>query len=335
MNVGFPKNVRTQILRPSLRFAHGVMLLALISALLLSALSPTLAEDDPSTTPARRQIKRERIIGHAYKRGVRIPGDITLAERTWTRDGHLSYAALLTSNDPGTLSDEKTSSLATFIHARASKTVTSYTYDERGRLSEESMSAYGSRYSTVYTYDPTHQRSGAVHYEAGRVTGNRVCALDLHDSVISECEFDKTNQPLTADSVTFDTEHRRVGETHLTFGDGGRLISQSARSYTYDDRSRLTGQFEESAGNLIGTKRYVYNGQESKPAALIAGECSSAFVYDDHGQLIQEKVSYSGATRGYRQFEYDVEGNLVRETSYNAKEELVDEMLHQIEYWQQ
>ena len=314
------------------------MLLAILTAASLLLASDSRMGDHPSATAqSQKQIRHERQIGRAYKRGARIPGEVALGERAWNRDGKLIMVSSLTANDLATISEERTSYIEAYLHSRTARSVTAYKYDTEGRLIEETNTAFGQTYRTEYLYDASGRRIGAKHFESGHVSGSALRAFDTSDSLVSLCEFDKNKEPLTADSITFDAQHRRIAEIRLNFGEGGRLVSQSAHRYTYDDQGRIASQSEEAGGSQTGIKRFEYEGTSRQPARIVDGEHVWSFEYAhgdaNSGKLVKETETYAGKTRGFRRFEYDNAGNLTRETVYNAKDELVDEIVHEIEYW--
>lgn len=310
------------------------MLRALFVTLTLAAFVPQHANSQ-SPLPI---VRLDRQSGFAYKHGTRLPGKIALGEQTYTREGRPLTILAITAGGTNVISDDRVSSLEGYLHTRTSTTKTTYRYDPAGRVTEITHSSLGVIYRTTFTYDSIAEErsthlSHATHFDGNRISGYRITLYDKADSIVSVCEFDKNHKLLTADSITYDGAHQRVSETHLSFGDGERLLNGNAKQYQYDDAGRLSGISFEAGGQLNGTERYTYDGASVLPVSLIEGEREWRYKYNATGQLVEEIEIDGGKTDGYRRFEYDNQGSLVRETSYNAKEQMVDEILHEVQYW--
>lgn len=282
---------------------------------------------------AHRQIKHERRIGRAFKRGTPTGTPINLGERSWTRDGRIASIVTLNATGTGELSEDKVSSLARYLNSRTTRSEIAYTYDAAGHVTEERSSSLGVSYLTKCAYDTATHLWQGVHYDGGKISGYRITLYDSADSIVSICEFDKTHMLLSADSVTFDGAHRRVKETRIEFGKGERVIAGDSRMYTYDDAGRLISVEMESGGRTYATHHYSYDAANAAPAALLDGDRELRYKYDADGRMVEESETYAGKTMGYRRFEYDEYGSLVRENSFNAKEQLVDQITYELQYW--
>jgi YD repeat-containing protein len=282
----------------------------------------------------QRQIKQDRRIGRAFKRGVRVPGEVVLGERTWTRDGKPEAILSVTTDDVGTISDERTSFVVGLLRGHTARRTTNYKYDDSGRLIEETKSAFGATYRTVYQYgEGTGIRTGAVHYDGGKPSGSSEFVFDANDSIVSLTEYDRKHELLSTLSVTYDAHHHRSSEIKSNYGLGEKLESEAVRRYAYDDHGRLTEAIVETDGIQTGIRRYAYDGENSKPSAISEGTTTWKFVYDKKDRVVLESEYFAGNPRGYRRFEYDADGSLIRETSYNADDQLIDEIVHNVEYW--
>ena len=70
------------------------LLFVLGSALPSNRILPSSFSTIKSEAPAAHQLKHERRIGRAFKRGSPIGTPIVLGERSWTRDGRIALRRL-------------------------------------------------------------------------------------------------------------------------------------------------------------------------------------------------------------------------------------------------
>ena len=235
---------------------------------------------------------------------------------------------------------------------RAARVTTTYTYDEQGRLEEESSwnNIMGSsRY--LYQYDAdgllilkkhlvnrfSTQESVDDWTDYQYDSEGKCIKYTYHTSSSSmtdhmyaggTCEYDEKGR-LTRDyyvifrssiyttkEYTFDEQGNLLIMDVLSNGQSSDRSYESCERYTYmynEEGIRIGGKMVRSQGS-VGS--YDRNGKETGTEKV--------FSYDDRGYLIRELDMHAGVITGWISYEYDQYGNLVLEQYYNADGELTD-----------
>lgn len=174
---------------------------------------------------------------------------------------------------------------------------TSYRYDRRGHVREQTRSIHGSSYTLTYRYDGNGNLA-AIGYPSGRLV---------------TYGFDASDRPRT---VAADGTALVQSVSYLPFGPSTRieLANGTAQTQTYDARYRLLTNRLESATGAIADYAYTHDkaGQVTSIRDLAAPAFDRTFVYDDLGRLI---TANSGTGLwGSGSYTYDALGNVTAAT---------------------
>jgi RHS repeat-associated protein len=174
---------------------------------------------------------------------------------------------------------------------------TTFTYDNRGNVVEESRVVGGLTYVTKYTYD-TADNLVQMAYPSGRLVNY---ARDTLGRVISvTTQASSTGTPFT---VVSDIEYKPFGPiASLTYGSG------LTRTLSYDSDYRLTSLATEDADTDVQGLTYGYDDASNitsiDDALATSPSRDQTFTYDDLYRLTQAVGAY-----GTIDYDYDAVGN--------------------------
>lgn len=189
--------------------------------------------------------------------------------------------------------DESTFGIGRLTRLTDESGVSTYAYDRRGLLREESKSIGATTYTTRYGYDRDGNRS-RVTYPSGRVV---------------DYGHDFAGRPV---SVTSGATTIVSSATYLPFGPLKQTVmgNGTTRTSSYDDRYRMSTNALAGPGGAIASYSYGYDavGNVTSIVDLLAPGYNRAFEYDDLSRL---SVANSGASLwGTGGYTYDAMGNL-------------------------
>lgn len=180
-----------------------------------------------------------------------------------------------------------------------------YRYDEKGNL-VSAKAAYipGDTYWYYYEYD-----------ESGNKTSEK---QTLEDGVTVDDSCTKTE-------YKYDKNGRIVRESYF---EGADTKEKYGNSYEYDENGRLIAEMHRWVGKTESKKVYEYNdaGELVKKSCYDASgnlECKYLYTYNDRKCISVHCVSSNGEENSSFTYEYDSEGNAIKEKYVSENEVLV------------
>jgi len=201
-----------------------------------------------------------------------------------------------------------------------------YTYNEGGQLIEEMLEegdGFISEHKTM-EYDP----EGKLH------------KIRLHymDDSFDETSFLYDSNGRVIERSITDSDGEAGNRTVLTY-EGDLLVSEleydqegeiiSGKRFTYDDQGNLLTEEEEGAENFRLSHTYDENGKRSvsrkynEEGQLVE---KHTYTYDDQGRTVEVKDESRNGVEILK-MEYDAQGNMIRQDSFNEKEVQVSSVL--------
>jgi YD repeat-containing protein len=203
-----------------------------------------------------------------------------------------------------------------------------FKYDGLGRLLAKTDEL---GYSTYYTYngmnklltmeEPGGRVTEYVYDELGRVKVEKIYKKGTADFVFTRYEYDGADNIIS------------VKKGSMANGKETILVETG---FTYNIMNRVTDEYRRIDDTSAAHIKYDYdsNGRKTSVIEYANPEKSKyrsyKYEYDFAGRLISEKGAYTvngiagGAYGSYfREFEYDYEGNLLKQVIYNGNDSLV------------
>ena len=198
-----------------------------------------------------------------------------------------------------------TSSTATTYH---------YEYNEYGKTTLQSNSSTNSSIveSFVFEYDDNQNLLSEVHYKYGVKWDFIYYTYDKNNNVTSQTR---------SGYGTVNYEYDRHGNMIKAFTNEGDVTD-----YTYDDEGRLLSQisgcnktvFEyDSEGNCTKIVQTYNVGEDDERSIVVTQQ------YDRKGNLIRKQITQSSGYTYYSEYEYDENGNRIKEATYYPRNEYV------------
>lgn len=220
-----------------------------------------------------------------------------LMEETYLPDKSLEHRSSYRYNEGGQLIEEILEEEDGFISEH--KTME---YDPEGRLHKVMLHYLDESYDvTEYHYDLEGRVIERKVTDSEGESGNRTVITYEGELLISEIEYDQDGEIIAGRKFEYD--------------DKGNLITEEEegpdnfrRAHTYDD-----------AGIRTVSRKYNQDGQ------LIEKQ---SFIYDDQGRSTEVKEESRSGVEILR-MDYDAQGNMIRQNSYNDKEELISSVERQ------
>lgn len=194
------------------------------------------------------------------------PYGALVGTETWEYDenGWNTRYVLTTSTYPdGQVTEYKYSNEGNLIESATGESVKQYSYDEKGRLVEETQSLHDDRtvvsYSENNTYasDGIRERVRKQYKRDGAVWWIETANLDANDRLVSRKTEDLDRQTVTEETFeyTYDAEERIV-EQISRFADGTQNVKTV---YTYTEEGLLRRRFTTYANGHTNSATYTYD----------------------------------------------------------------------------
>ena len=189
--------------------------------------------------------------------------------------------------------------------------VTSYQYDDAGRLTHEVFRSTGIENESVYTYDDagnlTHLSTGSTDY---------VYTYDELGNCIEE-KRENSDGSIGTKQYSYDEQWNIVQIIETETGSHGS--STYTYSYSYDSNGNCIREVSNSAiGQTIRTRAFDDHGNCTEDTFTVSdGSVSTnrySYTYDDNGNCI-EKVSSNENATIIETYHYDENGNCVKKES--------------------
>jgi len=188
--------------------------------------------------------------------------------------------------------------------ANQTTSLTSYAYDQHGRVTSETRVLGGVPYTTAYSYDSAGRMDG-ITYPSGRTVAYAFDALGRVNQVTTTKPGDSPQ--VVVQNVAY---HPFGGVTGYTFGNGqaySRTVDQDGRiaSYTlggsafaiaFDAASRITGITE--TGNPSNANTYGYDALDRLTSAVLPST-NYGYSYDAVGNRLTKTVGAATDTYAY------------------------------------
>jgi len=169
---------------------------------------------------------------------------------------------------------------------------TEYTYNEQGEpVERKNYDEEGNFLSRdVFTYDSKGGLSEQVSYNENEEVISRTTFRSLEDNAIEQCEYEGAGKLVSKTVAKFNEAGKEVSSVQTT--PEGKLIS--GVTTTFDGHGNvLERQFKDFYAKTV---RYQYDDQN---------RCTMQELFDGNGMLLRKNL-----------YEYDTEGNLTSEQTY-------------------
>ena len=169
---------------------------------------------------------------------------------------------------------------------------TEYTYNEQGEpVERKNYDEEGNFLSRdVFTYDSKGGLSEQVSYNENEEVISRTTFRSLEDNAIEQCEYEGAGKLVSKTVAKFNEAGKEVSSVQTT--PEGKLIS--GVTTTFDGHGNvLERQFKDFYSKTV---RYQYDDQN---------RCPMQELFDGNGMLLRKNL-----------YEYDTEGNLTSEQTY-------------------
>ncbi|MBQ2730493.1 MAG: hypothetical protein IJF24_00560 [Clostridia bacterium] len=220
------------------------------------------------------------------------PYGALVGTETWEYDenGWNTRYVLTTSTYPdGQVTEYKYSNEGNLIESAAGESVKKYSYDEKGRLVEETQSLHDDRTVVSYSENNTYAAGSTVRVRKqykrdGAVWWIETANLDANDRLVSRKTEDLDRQTVTEETFeyTYDAEERIV-EQISRFADGTQNFKTV---YTYTEEGLLRRRFTTYANGHTNSATYTYDEN---------GNCTESILYNGNTESrytwVWEKIS--------------------------------------------
>ncbi len=220
------------------------------------------------------------------------PYGALVSTETWEYDenGWNTRYVLTTSTYPdGQVTEYKYSNEGNLIESATGESVKKYSYDENGRLVEETQSLHDDRTVVSYSENNTYAAGSTVRVRKqykrdGAVWWIETSELDQNGRLLSRKTENLNDQTVTEETFayTYDEEGRVLKrEAHLLSGEAGDVAV-----YTYTEEGLLRSRFTTYANGHTNSATYTYDEH---------GNCTESILYDANTESrytwVWEKIS--------------------------------------------
>jgi RHS repeat-associated protein len=250
-----------------------------------------IAEIDSSTEPTEEQINEQKI-SYVYD----AEDNVIQVNYAQTTDGIQSVLYDYDAN-------QRLQSISVKMENGTTNLLRSYTYDSYGNVSgmtEYPGYAVGSKKNAVvksYSYDDLNRVISMVYKKAGTIVESYQYEYDKNSNITKAVLYNQTAEK----------EANRVNETRdYTYDALGQLIQTVITEYNHDKSTRTISYTYDKAGNRISMQE---NGETAQ---------TTSYVYNGLDQLLTETTVDGSNTSTSKNYEYDENGNQIRETDGNT-----------------
>lgn len=189
-----------------------------------------------------------------------------------------------------------------------------YTYDEEGRMLQQSMNYDGALSAYDYIYDAYNRLIKANYTEEGVVCAVNEYVYNDKGQVVRESYV--TGDVVYYDYVnTYDERGNRI-ESKYEAAEGDYVYT-----YVFAENDNLVNHRGETPGYLYNVD-YLYNDKNQRVQEVLTenGELSHTinYTYDSEGRRVREECCYADGTKGVYEREFDANGNVAREVLTEA-----------------
>jgi len=210
--------------------------------------------------------------------------------------------------------------------------VTSYDYDQRYRITDETITLDSTPYTTTYEYD-SMDRATEITYPDGSsvaLTYNEQTLLEKVGGVIDNLDYNARNQVITKElsngvvtNYTYDTEKllldriytASLQDLNYEFGNVGNILHiqddvvNSVKTYGYDDLDRLTSA--DMSVNSVTTYQRDFSYDQYGCIQQVNENNVTISSYGYSLTPFHAPVNYNGNT-----LDYDANGNLIEDEDF-------------------
>jgi len=238
------------------------------------------------------------------------PGDTSLDESSADNSSVTSVSTASESSSTDSNNQKLLLYKTTYINFGYTET---YDYNQWGDISVMiTESNDGSILNTEFQYDDNKYLIKKVTTNSeGKTTYIKENVYDENNNIIKEKEQDKTNNRETIITYSYDDENRLIEVQR----NGAKNI------YTYDQDGSYTVTSDTSAG-------VNYYNKNGKLTESVLDKSRALYIYDENGNLLEEKGYNDGELTHFSVYTYDDFGKLLEKSVYQ-NDELVSKVIYE------